>query len=334
MNKILTVGTILFSCFIVLWVNYSDNGKSEIKVVKSIKDERIKRNTSENTSSINDSSLNRPIAILEKNTQTNHELPAEIANMEMPNLPKDFSLPTTNDLGISSAMSAGFTDAGAKAISSSSPDDLLSVDDMPEQIRNEIKENLKFIQENGYEEVSDITSHEIVNIVNYLNGSSQKIENITFEPSITPEYIEDNYNYIGYSYPNFVQSQSSDIKSNDTVRRVYQDINNNGLLVLEESSLNGGGATLLKEYVNDKVGEYPATYVLKKTEQGETYATLNWITDSSVYTLYQVDNVDNSTQSNLNKAAYSVSEQNKATAVNSDDENAPVVNDGVLSQMN
>lgn len=189
----------------------------------------------------------------------------------------------------------GFSQQGSDAITESNPKSLLSLEHMPTMLRDALKEELEKSKRNGFDEVSEVDADKITGIMNYIIGSDNTAPNITFSMSNLPGSVIRNYEYIGYTFPNYPTVSDTTVKS-DTIRRVFERHDASSFLIIEESSLASGGATLIREFVNTNVGGLPGIYSIKKSETGKTYAMLNWITSNFAYTLYQVGSLDSANE--------------------------------------
>jgi hypothetical protein len=202
-------------------------------------------------------------------------------------------------------MSAGFSDYGATAMASGDPFSLLSINDLPLVLQKEIRGELEKREKLGHDLISDKVGDEILRIKEYVDKDPSTIsQNINFALSELPESLtDDNYEYIGHTFPGTPLSQSED-ETYSTIRRVYESTSNpEHLIVVEEASLTNGSSTLVREFVNTDVNEYPAIYSEKKTESGETYAMLTWTTQTSAYSIYQVGSVDDQTAGKIGSMA-------------------------------
>lgn len=98
---------------------------------------------------------------------------------------------------------SGISQGGVDAMMSTDPNDLLSIIDLPEEIRSSFNEELEKERLNGFGEVSDFHANEIVNIDNYIIGSDLSETTISFQPSKLPSHLVENYDYVGYTHPNY-----------------------------------------------------------------------------------------------------------------------------------
>lgn len=226
-----------------------------------------------------------------------------------------------NNLAYDSIIRSGFSEKAAEKMSSTSPDNTISINDMPPEMQESIREELRYILEKGYDEVEDRHADEIIRVRDYMSDNSEEIsDRINFELSKIPESVNENYKEIGHAFPNAFVSESEN-GTYDTIRRVFQsNSDSQDLLIIEETSLQSGSANLISEFVNSSVNEYPAIYSIKNTQDGEFYAMLNWTTQGYAYSLYQGGTVNDDTLKVLNSIASSITEVNTTNRSNSEQE--------------
>lgn len=257
----------------------------------------------------------------ESNTVSDENLPSE----ESTELPDDIletaieEVQKNTDLDVESLVESGFTEEGAKSISSGDPENVISIQDMPQELQASILQDFERSKKNGYDDVEDKDADEITGIFNYIVGTAYPIPKLTFQPSNVPVIIPSNFSYLGYTYPNAFVSQSAD-GLYDSVRRVFQSNDSSYSMILEETSLQAGSANLIKEFVNSNVYGYPSIYAIKKSPSGKTYAMLNWSSENYAYSLYQVGSLDNA-QNILISLGNSITEANLGSS--KQDENLP-----------
>lgn len=114
-----------------------------------------------------------------------------------------------------------------------------------------------------------------VNAVDYILGT-YPIQSITFSPSNVPQYVTDNYDYLGYTFPSASDGDGLNIK-HGTLWRLYQAKNTSHIIILEESGHGKyAGSYTFKETINDQVLGLPAKYELFKSPNGQSFTMLNW----------------------------------------------------------
>lgn len=217
-----------------------------------------------------------------------------------------------NSLVNDAVIESGFSEKALEKMISTSPDNIISINDMPPEMQEPIREELRQTLENGYEEVEDRYADKIIRVRDYMSDNSEEIpDRINFELSKIPESVSENYKEIGHTFPNAFVSESEN-GTYDSIRRVFQSNNNDSqdLLIIEETSLQSGSANLISEFVNSSVNEYPAIYSIKTTQDGESYAMLNWTTQGYAYSLYQGGTINDDTPKVLNSIARSITEVN------------------------
>lgn len=194
----------------------------------------------------------------------------------------------------SSLRDGGMSERGIEAIVSKNPHALLSIDDMTEDLRAIVLEDLTAEQVDGYGEVSEFHANEIVDIENFIIGTNVENARITLKPALLPDEILNGYQYIGYTHPNYSVKKSVARMKNDTLRRVYRSSLSGRILIIEQSRhIEGAGATLVKEAVNASVADLPAIFGIKKSESNKTYASLNWTSETQAFVLYLVGDFEN-----------------------------------------
>ena len=182
-------------------------------------------------------------------------------------------------------------------LSSENPD-FISLEEMPDELRVMVTESLALETSNGFVEVSEFEANEIINIEKFIIGFDISNARITFEPSLLPNYIVANYEYLGYTHPNYSIKKGVKNMRNGTLRRLFKSRKSGSMLIVEESSDSvGPGAVLIKEAVNASVAQRPARFSVMKLDDNQTYASLNWTTKKLAYVLYQIDNVENAKES-------------------------------------
>jgi hypothetical protein len=116
----------------------------------------------------------------------------------------------------------------------------------------------------------------------FSNGDAQQSANFTL--SELPTDLKSSY--IGYVMEDAEPNNYSDFKSN-AIRRVFEQ---DGIVIsLEESSAKNGTSHFIKEFVNYKIGDYPALFsTLKKGSK--QFEQLIWDTDTHRYAMYGLSN--------------------------------------------
>ncbi|MCU7907083.1 MAG: hypothetical protein KZQ76_14830, partial [Candidatus Thiodiazotropha sp. (ex Epidulcina cf. delphinae)] len=121
-------------------------------------------------------------------------------------------LSSNADFASKSLGAIGFSQQGIDAATSNNPKALLSLEDMPEILRDALRIELEKSKKNGYDEVSEIEVDAITSIMNYIIGNDNSDPNITFSMSILPGSITRNFEYIGYTFPNYPAVNDPSIK--------------------------------------------------------------------------------------------------------------------------
>lgn len=180
----------------------------------------------------------------------------------------------------------GYSEEAVAIIQSGNLQDTISIADLPDEIGAHMLSDLEFRNKNGYDIEEDAYAESVTSVGNNIAGTDTSAANITFSPSAIPQFIQENYDFLGYSYPPGVEEQAE----YNTIRRVFRKLVDNSTLVIEETSLSHGSATLTTEFVNENIGNCPAMLVKKVNASYGQYGQLNWNTSSIGYTIYQLGN--------------------------------------------
>ena len=171
----------------------------------------------------------------------------------------------------------GFNKEAVAKLDADKPyENLLSTKDAPPELRNLIEKQLAGDKKRGYSETSNASMSKIINAIHYILGS-YPIKSTTFSPANIPEYVNNNYDYLGYTFPSASYSGSLNIK-HGTLWRLYQAKNASYIILLEESGhgIGIGGSYAFKETINENVLNYPATYLLFQSPNGLSFTLLTW----------------------------------------------------------
>jgi hypothetical protein len=221
----------------------------------------------------------RPIA----DDQYGHQdqLPNEIMEQIFQDINDDIL--NTKDIG-------GISEDGRKALSSNNLKDTISINDLPPAIASAAKNDLEFREKYGFDKTSESVADEILTAIGQISGTEYPIPNLEFELSKLPHSFSNIYQYLGYIYP----YQTDGLVGYTSIKRVFSHVVNNSILVINETSLKNGGATLTSEFVNSQVHDCPAMIVEKRDDSERKYGQINWNTNLIGYTIYQF-NIDKST---------------------------------------
>jgi hypothetical protein len=162
----------------------------------------------------------------------------------------------------------GFNKEAVAKLDADKPyENLLSTKDAPPELRNLIEKQLAGDKKRGYSEISNASMSKIINAIHYILGS-YPIKSTTFSPANIPEYVNNNYDYLGYTFPSASYVDSLNIKLG-TLWRLYQAKNASYIILLEESGhgIGIGGSYAFKETINENVLNYPA--IPKRNQDAE-----------------------------------------------------------------
>lgn len=187
-----------------------------------------------------------------------------------------------NKLDLGSA--GGFAKSGLNKMENNNLKDTISINELPPMIAGEAKKNLLFRDKNGFDKTSERNAQNIVNSIGQLSGTQFPISKLSFELSILPNSFYNSYQYLGYIYP--FQGEKSTIYS--SIKRVFNKISNNTILVIKETSLKNGSAVITTEFVNTNVQNCPAVIIEKRSNSGTKYGQINWNTNLIGFTIYQI----------------------------------------------
>lgn len=205
---------------------------------------------------------------------------------------------------IQSARNAGYSGNGAELFIKNQP---ISISQMPKEVQPLLNAVLKEVTEKGYETTDEEEISRITDLENNLTSDDSVIKNLSFEPSKIPESLNEKYRYEGYVYDSVTYNPDNSQPAN-TVRRLYRKMDSNGVLVIEESTLENAQSSLVKEFVNASVSDSAAMYAIKKSPSNKEYSLLTWNGAKHSYTLYQYG--DNTTQQELLEIAENLTKIN------------------------
>ncbi len=199
----------------------------------------------------------------------------------------------------------GFSKESMSKLKKDNLQDTISINDLPPAIANSASKKLNFRNENGYDEVSERKANDVLSVVGRISGVDTPTPNLSFNLSLLPNIFSNTYQYLGYIYP--YESEKAVLYS--SVKRVFTHVENNSILVIEETSLENGSATLTTEFVNTSVLNCPAIIVNKKSSDSGQYGQINWNTRLIGYSIYQF-NLEKNTDG-LVQLANAIAEVNK-----------------------
>lgn len=190
-------------------------------------------------------------------------------------------------------------------------ENLLSTKDAPQELRHLIEKQLAEDKKRGYSEINDASMSKIINAIHYILGT-YPIKSTTFSPANIPEYVNNNYYYLGYTFPGASYGDGLNIK-HGTLWRLYQAKNASHIILLEESGHGAGigGSYTFKETINESVLNYPAKYELFKSPNGQSFTLLNWDIKSYGFALHFIGLPNNNNKNILIKFGEELTKTNK-----------------------
>lgn len=275
----------------------STNSKSEKAHIKNINVNNITDNN------FNELPNNQSSPLNEKNV-FNKERDNEIMRMAKEEVfSKEFKDKVLVDMGFNE-------DAIAKLDSNNSEDNLLSTKDAPPKLRNLISQQLAEDKERGYSLMGNTAMSRRINAVQYILGS-YPIKSTTFSPANIPEYVNNNYDYLGYTFPGASHGDSLNIK-HGTLWRLYQAKNASYIVLLQESGHGKyAGSHTFKETINENVLNYPAKYLLFKAPNGQSFTLLTWKIKFYGFALHFIGLPNNNNKNILMKFGEELTKTNK-----------------------
>lgn len=191
----------------------------------------------------------------------------------------------------------GISEVGREKLDGNDLTDAISIDDLPPSIASEARGDLEFRKKNRFDKTSERNTSEILTAIGQISGTEYQIPNLDFQPSKLPDSFRSDYQYLGYIYPYRID----ELTTYTSIKRVFSHAVNNSVLVINETSLKNGGATLIKEFVNSQVQGCPTMIVEKRDSIDRRYGQINWNTNLIGFTIYQF-NVKDPTSGLLNLA--------------------------------
>jgi hypothetical protein len=210
----------------------------------------------------------------------------------------------SEEFRVQSALSAGYSGGGERSLVKNQA---ISISQMPEALQPMLKASLTEVREKGYESASEEYIASITDIENNLMEDQSGIKNLSFEPSKIQDDMHEKYRYEGYAYDSVTHNPDNSQPAN-SVRRLFRKMDSNGVLIIEESTLQNGHNALVKEFVNSSVSDQEAMYSIRKSPSNKAVSLLTWNGKKHSYTLYQYG--DNTTKEELLEIA------NKLDSVN------------------
>ncbi|SMN14178.1 hypothetical protein BHECKSOX2_51 [Bathymodiolus heckerae thiotrophic gill symbiont] len=206
----------------------------------------------------------------------------------------------------------GFNKEAVAKLDTDNPDEnLLSTKDAPPELRNLIEKQLAEDKKRGYSEMGNEAMSRRINAIHYILGS-YPIKSTTFSPANIPEYVNNNYDYFGYTFPGASYGDGLNIK-HGTLWRLYQAKNASHIILLQESGhgIGIGGSYTFKETINEKVLNYPAKYLLFQSPNRQSFTLLTWNIKPYGFALHFIGLPNDNNKNILMKFAEELTKTNK-----------------------
>lgn len=168
-----------------------------------------------------------------------------------------------------------------------------------------MKRQLEQDDKYGYISISERDMDEMIDAYHYTIGT-YPIENFDLTPANIPQYITSNYNYLGYTFPNYRDNNSGVFHG--TLWRIFQakDADYYKILISESR----GGGYKFEEFVNTKVREYPAIYGRLQSPNNKALTTLSWDIGSYSFGLHFIGLPNDNNKNILIKFAEELTKEN------------------------
>ena len=136
----------------------------------------------------------------------------------------------------------------------------------------------------GYFEQSPEELEDIFRTMHSPDYYDTKFTQLEFEPSNTGKILQNEYKYIGYSYPRYMQQFPKDTKTKHLIRSYEK---NGHRLVVSEYFVNGSARFLPKAYVTHHINGYPGIfYKVGSSESAERLYVMDITNPQYSYLLY------------------------------------------------
>ena len=279
-----------------------DDSKKQFSNTNSKNKKSYKKNM--NANNISNELLNSQSNLSNKKFVFNKERDDEIMRMAKEEVfSKEFKDKMLTDMGFNQ-------EAIVKLDSNNPNENLLSTKDAPPKLRNLINQQLAEDKKRGYSSMNNSSMYKIINAIHYILGS-YPIKSTTFTPANIPQYTANNYDYLGYTFPNASYGDGLNIEYG-TLWRLYQAKNANHIILLEESGHGKyAGSYTFEETINENVLNYPAKYDLFKSPNGQSFTLLNWDIKPYGFALHFIGLPNNNNKNILMKFAEELTKANK-----------------------
>ena len=201
--------------------------------------------------------------------------------------------------------SPGFNYSARGKLLTHTPTTLFKFSEASEGLQEVMERQLAQDKKYGYTTIGEEYIDGIINAHHYIIGT-YPIEKFDLAPANIPQYITNNYNYLGYTFPDYNDNWLS--SSHGTLWRIFQAKDANYYKILISES-NGGGFKF-EEFVNAKIGKYPATYGRLQSPNNKALTTLSWDIGNYSFGLHFIGLPNNDNKNILIKFAEELTKAN------------------------
>lgn len=206
-----------------------------------------------------------------------------------------------SEYNVKSGIEAGFSPDGARKLVQRDGKAIIKMSDLPPIIRETVEKQLKNREEKGYDEVTNEEARLITDALKLADRNIVDPSKVAFTPSDDGFMQQLKYLYYGHYYPPGFRNQQEP-KISNTLNRVYVN-EQKEILIIQESSLEQGTATLIEPFVNKVLNGYPASFSNKKSPDGQTYSLLSFAVGEKDFNIFKVDDTASTNGSNTQEAA-------------------------------
>lgn len=205
-----------------------------------------------------------------------------------------------SEYNVKSGIEAGFSPDGARRLVQRDGKAIVKMSDLPPIIRETVEKQLKNREEKGYDEVTNEEARLITDALKLADRNIVDLNKISFTPSDDAFMQKLKYLYYGHYYPPGFRNQQ-ELQISNTLNRVYVN-EQKEILIIQESSLEQGSATLVEPFVNKVLNGYPASFSNKKSPDRQAYSLLSFAVGDKDFNIFKVDDTASTNGSNTQEA--------------------------------